>query len=323
MQLIAFLLAGNFALATPPPEDYTDSHRVQPYIESLKEKYDIKPAQHEEAAPTRPPVKSSETLPEDHFSTNPKEVQPYIESIKIREGLEPDPLRAPPSNNPNEVQPYLESVKAGRELEPKFRKTVNQAAGFSIGASSHFNVSSDKVAANSFNTVYNTDTRYAPAADVFYEREVFRNHYIGAFSLTGRFNFILLKGHGIFTREGITSQDTNFRFYALPVSIGAGYRFLQARFFQPFVQGAMTGIPMIETRDDQHPSRRAISRAASAVVGGAISLDWISRKDAWAQYDMNDILHTYLVLQGEIMRTLSGPVAFNYDGFYAGLMFEF
>jgi hypothetical protein len=323
MQLIALLLAGHVALATPPPEDYSDPQRVQPYIESLKQKYDIRPAPQQEVTPTRPPVKASESLPEDHFSTNPREVQPYIESIKIKEGLEHESLTTPPSNNPGEVQPYLETLKAGRELEPKFRKTVNQAAGFSIGASSHFNVSSDKVTANSFNTVYNTDTRYAPAADVFYEREVYRNHYVGAFSITGRFNFILLKGHGIFTREGVTSQDTNFRFYALPFSIGGGYRFLQARFFQPFVQASMTGIPMIETRDDQHPSRRSISRAASGIIGGAISLDWISRKDAWAQYDMNDILHTYLVLQGEIMRTISGPVVFNYDGFYAGLMFEF
>ena len=91
----------------------------------------------------------------------------------------------------------------------------------------------------------------------------------------------------------------------------------------PFIQLAAVGIPMLETRNDDKPTRRGISRGYSVTGGIAFNLDWIGRKDAWEQYDSNQVLHTYLTFQLEYLRTLSGPVAFNYDGTYVGLTFEF
>lgn len=288
-------------------------NQVQPYIDSLKEKYDLRPTP-EPPAPA--PIQAQPLKPS---LDNPQDVQPFIEELRTKEGLPP-----PPESKANgEVQPYIESLKHGRELEAVMRPKVHQAFGFSFVASNTFNIKSSKVQANTFEQVYNPNDKYSPSVDVFYEYQLWRNHYTGSLGLVGHLGMIYNKGRGIFTKTGAPSSDTEFKFYSMPVSIGGSYRFVQGRFVVPFIQLMATAIPILETRNDDHPSRKGISRAYNVTGGVALSLDWISRRDAWAQYDAQGILHTYLVGQLEFLRTITGPIAYNYNGTYLGLAFEF
>ncbi|MBI2604576.1 MAG: hypothetical protein HYW49_00705 [Deltaproteobacteria bacterium] len=224
--------------------------------------------------------------------------------------------------DPALVQPYIESLKAGRKLEPKYRKTVNQAAGLSIVTSNSFHVTSDKLQANSFDAVYTPSDKYAIGVDLFYERQVFRHWLAGAIGPVFHLNLIALKGKGVFTRFGSTSDDTIFNFYAVPVTAGLSYRLIVGRFIVPFAQYSLAGIPVMEMRDDGHPTRRAIATGNMTVFGVALNMDWLGRRSAWDQYQSSGILHTYLSLQRESLRTKTGPFAFDYDATYAGLTFE-
>ncbi|MBI3555989.1 MAG: hypothetical protein HY074_06985 [Deltaproteobacteria bacterium] len=320
---LAIMMCPGFARAAAPV-DYSNPDQVEPYIESLKKKYDIKPRPLTEAPrPAEAKTPAAENIENKAPLTDPNEVQPYIENLRRKNGLAPEaPLRG--SSNPGAVQPYIESIKKDPELEPKFKNTVNTAAGFSFVASNQFKITSNKdIQANTFESVYSPDSKYAPSADVFVERQLYRNRYVGALGVVGHLNVISIAGKGVFTKTGATSPDTTFRFLAIPVSVGVSYRFLQMRFIDPFISLSAVAIPFLETRNDDHPSRRAMSRGYNVTGGLAFNLDWITRKDAWEQYDNNGVLHTYLLAQLEVLRTLSGAVNFAYNATYIGLMFEF
>ncbi len=224
--------------------------------------------------------------------------------------------------DPQFVQPYIESLKAGKTLEPKYKKTVNHVAGLSIVTSNSFHVTSDKLQANSFDAVYTPGDKYAIGVDLFYERQIFRHWLAGAIGPVFHLNLIALKGKGIFTKFGSTSDDTLFNFYAVPITAGLSYRFTLGRFIVPFVQYSLAAIPVMEMRDDGHPTRRAIATGDMMVFGVALNMDWLGRRSAWNQYQSSGILHTYLSLQRESLRTKTGPFAFDYDATYAGLTFE-
>jgi hypothetical protein len=309
----------------------TDSGSLQPYIDSLKAKHGIP-----DRPPAAPPTPSSSEAAAQwetsrQVTKDPRQMQPYLETLREKHGLGPSEsteanLAPPkPSSSPQEVQPYIESVKSGYELRPKYDKLVHNAAGLTVAASNHFDITSEKNSANNFDQVYQTDGKFIPSLDLFYEHQFFRDRYAGALGAVGHIGFIMLTGRGVFTN--VTgkpqSQDTNFKFMAYPVSIGASYRLVQTRFVVPFIQVSAVGIPYIESRDDDKPSRRGISRGLSINGGASFNLDWISRKDAWNLYDFNGILHTSLLFQLEHLQTLSGAVSFNYTGLMAGLMFEF
>ncbi|MBI3543578.1 MAG: hypothetical protein HY075_09925 [Deltaproteobacteria bacterium] len=327
MMLLALAAsAAALALADQSSVDYANPGQVQPYIESLKKKYDIKPRPIETDADRPAPKTAAEEAASDRqrFSDNPTEVQPHIEKLRKEHELpEAVSQKGADAASSGGVQPYIESGKMRQDLTPQYKSKVDQAAGFTVVASNKFNLKSDKVQANTFEAVYNPDGKYAPSAELFYERQLVRSRALGALGLDIRMNVITIQGHGVFTKSGATSTDTTFRFYAVPVTLGATYRFLQLRFVDPFISLGVVGIPFLESRDDDHPSRRGISRGYNVTGGIAFNLDWISRSDAWEQYDSHGILHTYVVAQLEYLRSLSGPVQFNYDGMYLGLMFEF
>jgi len=227
------------------------------------------------------------------------------------------------SKDPNEVQPYIESLKAGRELHPQYNKAVRQAAGFSIVTGNVFNMNSAKSQANGFNSVYSTKEKYQLGFGTFYEYQLIREAAVGAFGPMVSLNALYLKGKGVFTKTGVVSDDTKFTFLSMPFSLGASYRFILPKIIVPFAQLGAAGIPMMESRDDGKPSRRAFSAGVNAVLGASLNLDWIHRKSAWEQYSSNNILHSYLVFQRQQIRSIIGQVSFNYVAYYAGLSFEF
>ena len=297
-----------------------DPNEYQPYIEELKKKHGIPESapQPMGLAPTSEQVER-ETVTQTPESDDPNEVQPYIQQLKEREGL----TENPPTRTEQNLQPYIDELKMGRELKADMRKTVDEAAGFAVVASNKFDVHSDRAQANAFESVYNPSEKYSPSFDLFYERQLYRSRYWGAIGPVFHGTFIQTKGKGIFTTAGVASNDIIFKFTALALSAGLSYRATLLRYIQPFVQGSVVAIPFMESRNDDRPSKRGISRGFSGIGGVALNLDWIGRKNAWDQYDSHGILHTYFVAQVEHLRSVSSSIQFNYTGVYGGLMFEF
>lgn len=319
----ALVLAALCLTSVARAEIGDDAEKIQPYIEKLKREHEI-----EGIIPT-PPEEQSEapietevvTPPKNQESDDPNVVQPYLEQQRLKNGLGPSTDK--PQATESNLQPYIEELSEGRELKPAYSKTVDEAAGFSVVTSNKFHLSSDKAQANAFESVYNPSGKYSPSLDIFYERQILRSRYAGSLGPVFHANYIFTKGKGIFTNSNTPSNDTIFKFHALALSAGLSYRLSQLRIVQPYVQGSLVGIPFIETRDDGRASKRGISRGVSGILGVALNLDWIGRKNAWDQYDMHGILHTYVVAQVEYLRSISSTVKFDYDGLYAGLMFEF
>ncbi|MEW6057153.1 MAG: hypothetical protein AB1540_11115 [Bdellovibrionota bacterium] len=298
------------------------SGEVQPYIDKVKEKYGIESRSWKASTgtPTEKETAEAASVPRAQVPGDSQSTQPYIESLKRQHGIETRAADSPASGG---VQPYIESIKAGRELKPKMKEKVDQAAGINVMVRDNFNVAGGSGQANPFNRVYNTEGRYNPAFNLFYEKQFLRSRALGALGVVGHLGFITAKGKGVFTNTGARSDDTNFRFTAVPITAGLSYRLVQLRFLVPFVQVSGALIPFLETRDDGEKTRKAMSRGYTLVGGAALNLDWIGRRNAWQRYDDHGILHTYLVARVESLKTLSGDLNFNHTGTYVGLMFEF
>jgi hypothetical protein len=306
-------------LSTPLSYAQNESdEQLQPYIEKLKKKHNIKSPPREESLPPAPEQKPA--------ATGEESIQPYLDKLQKQTVDSKQVIDTPtpePRGESTEVQPYIESLKQGKELKPRIKESVRSVIGIGIVASSKFRIRSDKVQANNFDSVYEPNNKYSPSVDLFYEYHLIRNRYFGGLGLLGRVNAVSIKGKGVFSSTGVQTTDTRFRLTAVPVTLGVGYHATQLKYIMPFVQAGLVGIPLLETRDDQKPSRRSLSRGYSATIGSAFNLDWIARRDAWNQYDNHGILHTSLMVEWHFLRTISGPVDFNYDGLFIGLMFEF
>lgn len=296
--------------SVPTSAPSSDPAKVQPYIESLKQKYDITP-QMKPVLPPPAPLAAPATT--QVFSSDPQKVQPYIESLREREGLGPPSVPG--------AQPYLESLKAGKELQPRFPKEIKWTMGLAAVATNKFKVTSETAQAHDFSSVYNIDNDYSLGIDLSFEHEFFHNPYAGAFGLVSHVGVIMPQGYGFF-RNGSPS-DTRFKFIAIPVSVGAGYRLAQLRYVVPFVQLMAVAVPFLETRDDGGDDKRGWSRGVNAVGGVAFNLDWMWKKGRWEAYADAGIIHTYLVAQIEYIRSIASKVNFDYDGGYVGFMFEF
>ncbi len=229
----------------------------------------------------------------------------------------------PDLKDPLKTQPYIESLKAGYELKPKFAKKVRNGAGVSLMTDNNFSVDSTSNKSNNFDNVYHTADKYNLSLKFFYEKQFLRDAGFGSLApiITG--HAIVLKGKGMFTKRGTTSDDTVMQFNAAPVFAGISYRFIAARFLVPYVQASFGGIPMLEQRNDGKPARRAITSAHNFTLGIAINLDWLHRSSAWDQYIDNEVLHTYFTFEKIYIRSHFGTVGFDYDATMAGLTFEF
>lgn len=221
-----------------------------------------------------------------------------------------------------EVQPHIEALLKGKELEPKYKKTVDKATGLALVTSNDFTVSSRQVQANKFDNVYHPNDKYNIGLDIFYESQLMRNK-LGALGLVSHLTLISCKGRGVFTKFQTTADDIKYVFMAVPLSFGGSYRLNTLRYFVPFVNMGLAGVPYLERRSDNKPMRRAIGASFQTVLGFAISLDWIHRKSAWDMYESNEVLHSYFTFQRYWLRSFAGPVGFDYTASYAGITFEF
>lgn len=226
-------------------------------------------------------------------------------------------------NDPKQMQPYIESLKAGHQLQPKFKKKARNGAGISVMTGNTFSVSSSKNQANCFDCVYKTADKYNLSLKLFYEKQFLRDQGYGSLGPLFTGQMIVLKGKGVFTKYGTSSDDTTMQMNIFPFFAGASYRFIAMRWLVPFVQGSYGIIPFYEQRSDNKNPRKAMSTAHNLTFGVAINLDWLHRAAAWDQYMDNEVLHTYLTFERISVRSHTGTIGFNYDATLAGLTFEF
>lgn len=307
----------------------------QPYIDKLKEESRVGDKAPSDGEPYIEEMRAKNALgPREGGS--PGE-QPYMDKLMRDTGLqkpaaidgvaEPhlDAIRRNPDMPPTEDhagQGHIESIKKGLELKAKFKGPVRNAAGISVATGGDLELSSTSAQANSFSSIYRPEKKYNPTVDVHYEHHFLRDHLWGAFGPIGRVGVVTARGTGRFSRRN-EETDVKFSFLAIPVSGGIVYRAIQPRFFVPFGQLAVVGIPFTESRGDSKASRRGLAFSWSYTLGASVSMDWISRSNAWSRYDEYGILHTYLVFQMQNLRPLAGRVDFRSNTLMAGLNFEF
>lgn len=295
----------------------TESDKIQPYIEKLKAK--DKSTVLSEPGLVQPYIDSlKHDHPAQEESTQSNQGQPYIDSLNSKSNEK----NGSSGGHPTDGQPHIEALKEGLQLKPEMKGTVRNAATVTIVATGDFDIQGRNAQANSYQSVYAPQKKYNPGIDVAIERHIFRNRFAGAFGPFFRTGAYFQKGYGRFTRYN-SESDVNFRFLAIPMGVGLGYRAIQPRFVVPFVQVGVSGIFFNESRDDDKPSKRGYSTAANLNYGINLSLDWIGRRDAWARYDEYGIFHTYLTIQQMHIKTIRGDVDFRFHMTLAGLSFEF
>ncbi len=277
------------------------------YIDKLRAKHGI-PEQSYQGS-------NAEFLKKAEASARPAPVEPevsYTESLRSKAG---------PSDRQVPGDSYIQSLREGKTLEAKYRKTVNQAIGVSIPASSNLSVTSSPASA-SFDAVYRPSEKYIAGVDLFYETQFLRDPSFGTFGLATRLSVYSVTGKGIFRRTGASSEDVRFRLTAFPIGVGPTYRLNQLKLIAPFIQAGLAGVPMLESRDDGKDTHRAFSWGYYAVSGVALNLDWIYRPDSWAMYSSNGYVHTNLLLRYNYLSAPTRGIRLSYRGFQAGLLFE-
>ncbi len=292
----------------------------QSYTETLKERYNVTPK-----------PKIDYLAPSQEQKTKPSQSseavsQPYIDALKEKQTATAEEINSGSVEKSDPSPPkkgsYIDQLQKSSTLEPKMAGEIAHAAGLQVSMSNQLKVSSTTNQANPFELVYNTANRWVPYVDMFYEWQFLRHKWLGILAATGHLGVLFASGKGVFTQQG-TVSDTQFRFFAIPTSVGAAYRFTALRILVPRIEVGALVLPFLETRSDEKPNRKALSRGYRMQVGVSVPLDWISRKDAWSQYGSNAIWHSYLQVNYEIIRTISGGVDFDNNALLIGLSFEF
>jgi hypothetical protein len=283
----------------------------EPYLEKLREKHHLKPTMPDWNKPV-----DSVSSKNEESRLPPQLTTPHLDALK-EEAIEKK------ASERSTDQSYIETLKKGHKLKPRFEREVRHGFHFAVGTTSSFNVKSDSNQSNAFESVYNTASKYNPGILVGYEYQFYRSPYIGSFGAFFESGAIWSNGYGRFTTLGTSNEDVKFRFMAFPLTVGGVYRFIQPKLIAPFAQMGAMALPIMETRNDGRQSRRSLGRGYSAALGVNLSLDWISRKDAWTTYDTNGILHSYLTFQLQRIQTIASSVQMTYSGLYAGFTFEY
>lgn len=265
----------------------------------------------------------SEPAPEDSSSAG------YTDSLK---------QSLPPGGSQNftgDIKQGLEPKKDGGAIQAVFDGTsdlklkrdgdIHHAYGLRVGASlSRFIDAESGYKANEFSSVYYA-SGWQPDFTLHYEYQLFHNEWAGSIGLFGEFGAMLFRGSGRFGVDlgtyGSTSR-VKMSFLALPTTIGVNYRFNMLRIVRPYVGAGATLVGFFESRSDDGATIRGNSKAYTLQGGVAILLDWISDEAAWNLYDEHKIKHSYLTIEYQKVKTLSGIVDFDISGFYAGLTFE-
>ena len=229
----------------------------------------------------------------------------------------------------------IEAVKEGHsELHAKREGPIHSAAGLKVGAgiTRSLTASGDVGTGVSFSSIYGAAATYD--ATFFYEYQPWHSEGFGEFGLLGQAGMAYSHGFGNFAivlpnagapGTNFPSQShTHLQFFAVPVTLGADFRFNIAKYVRPFASGSGALIGFDELRDDGLGGHTAMSVGFTASAGVNILLDGISDEAAWDLYQEAGVMHYYLTVEYSVLQTLPGqPVSVTANGVFAGLTFEF
>lgn len=322
-----------------------DDDSIQPYIDHLKER--MKPSSEPSPTPDLPDpfIQSLKRKMRPEQERNSENPEPYIDSLKRKHPERYGPL---PESSQN-VEPYIESQKAklgpGNEtsaieavqngtsaLKMKRPGAITGAFGFRVGTIvSHDATASGGAQSASFSSLYGQN--YAPDFSLLGEYQFFHSEKWGSLGAVftvglsyfhgfGNYQFQLKQPDG--TPFPMTSQ-TQFQFFAIPVSAGLDYRFNLTNYIRPFAMLSPTGIAFFESRSDNLAggNHHGLSKGFQTAIGTAILADFISRNTAWDLYTDYGIKHAYFTVEYDRLMSVASTVNFTFSGLDVGVLFEF
>lgn len=333
---IALALAVGFFLGIATRAD--DS--VSPYIDSLKKQIDQKDAQQG----TKPPSDDQSYTEQQKKKLAPgpsmEGDQPYLDSLKKSHPKEFEEQKTDQSYTeqqkaaigPGDEESAIDKVHKGTSaLTMKRPGKVTGAFGFSLGLGVDHNVTANNQPGNptTFEEVYGG--HFVPDVTFFGEHQFFHNETYGSLGVVASLQINYYWGYGqyaipLFQPSGDAFPSTSltkFSFGAIPISVGADYRFSLGHTIKPFVMIKPTLIPFFELRDDGVAGHQGLSKAIYTNGGINILLDGMDKDLAWDLYSDYNIKHVYLTIEFVKLTTFASDVVFNYYGADVGFTFEY
>lgn len=300
----------------------------QPYIDQLKI--------HMEDTESNDYIPS---LKRELESQEPETRESYINDLKESDpSLQESPNASPSYTEQERIKlPYhsdegaIEAVLADRsELKAKISGPIHNAIGMKFGISLNRAITSP-TQSRQFDEIYGGNS--APNLSLYYEFQPFHNEWFGNVGIFGMAGICYYHGDGIFavglnrpagSGTAFPAQaNTQFQFFAAPVTIGLDYRFNLFRFLRPFIMAGPTTVGYVEMRNDAVAGSRGHGEGYLFSVGTLILLDWFSKTSAWDLYSSFGIKHSYLSVDFTRVSTLTGPIQYGTSGIMAGMTFEY
>jgi hypothetical protein len=317
------------------------SGSTQPYIDQLKR--GLEPSGDSIEAPTDSLSPHIDAV-KQRLKPQPQNVDgSYIESL--RSTLPPEQAAKEDGNTssfveqekarlePEQEGGAIQAVQDGRsELKPGIKGEIHHAAGIRIGVSGRHNITaSTNSSTRAFGDVYGDSTEL-PEFYLFYEFQPFHSEWLGNIGVVFAAGLSYFKGKGAFALNLVnprtgqsfgTSSRAEFRFFAIPASLGLNYRFNLARFLRPYVQVLPTLTGYYEGRNDKNSPNRGTSRGVTVSAGINVLLNPLFRRASWEVYRDYGFKHYYLTFDYSRLSSISGDVRFSSSGASAGLTYEF
>lgn len=339
-------ILGLLLSAALAPAAHGEEKSNTPYIDSIREELkqqDSQKQQDSESYTEKLKKQIQKRDEEKKRETGEPADKPYIDQLR-----EEDPsLQKKPVNDyidkkkatipPEKQGGAIDAFNRGQsELHAKQTGEITGAFGFKLGAASNNNISAGDSQARNFSDVY---SGWAPQFQLYYEWQPWHSEFWGNVGLVGsigvsyfngfgKFKFAVPKGcqaPGPCTPGSFFPEDseTRFSFWEAPVWVGLDYRFNLFKYVRPFVMAGPMALVWFESRDDDQPGFRGVSKSFYASGGVSILLDWISPSQAWDLYMEHGIHHYYLTLDYSKITTFASTVNFDVSTFNIGLAFEF
>lgn len=323
-----------------------DDDSIQPYIDQLKRKMG-EPSDEPTPTPGMPDpfIESLKKKMRPEEKRNSQNPQPYIDALRRKH---PE-IYGPPSENSRNIEPYIENEKAkigpGDEtsaiadvkngksaLKMKRPGKVKGAFGFRVGTLVSHNVTaSGGIQQAPFSSLYGQN--YAPDFTLLGEYQFFHDRKWGSLGAVFTAGVSYFHGFGSF-QYPLTQPDgtpfptlsqTQFSFYAIPVTAGVDYRFNLTNYIRPFAIVSPAAIGFFESRNDnvQGGNHHGYSKGLQTSAGAAILADFISRNTAWDLYQDEGIKHVYFTIEYDRLMSFASNVNFTFSGLDVGVLFEF
>ena len=226
----------------------------------------------------------------------------------------------------------IQALKEGRsELKLERPGKIKANFSFKLGAKLSRDLQNRGGSSANFQNIYGNG--WFPDLAFTYEVFPFYDEIFGNLAVWGGLGAQFERGKGQFVTalsvEGKTNgksfgttSATEFRFYGIPVLLGLKYRMNLLKYLRPFAAGGPAAIGMLEYRNDEKPSHRAVAFGYHASVGVSLLMDWIGRSQSWELYDNYGAKHYYFTFEYQRVSSTTGTLKYLVDGLYGGFSMD-